>query len=87
MLEQNDEWQLQRRYMQLEGLKTVSDNLLSPISASSRANCPFRPILVHHSLGHDPTSDRRRRTSNKRRAPDQQATSPGATSRQRRINS
>ncbi len=26
LLEQNDEWQLQRRYMQLEGLKTVSDN-------------------------------------------------------------
>jgi putative transposase len=28
LLEQNDEWQLQRRYMQLEGLKTVSDNQL-----------------------------------------------------------
>jgi len=33
MLEQNDEWQLQRRYMQLEGLKTVSDNHLHRISA------------------------------------------------------
>ncbi len=33
MLEQNDEWQLQRRYMQLEGLKTVSDNQLHRISA------------------------------------------------------
>ena len=33
MLEQNDEWQLQRRYMQLEGLKTVSDNQLHQISA------------------------------------------------------
>ncbi len=32
MLEQNDE-QLQRRYMQLEGLKTVSDNQLHRISA------------------------------------------------------
>jgi putative transposase len=26
LLEQNDEWQLQRRYMQLEGLKTVGEN-------------------------------------------------------------
>jgi len=33
MLEQNDEWQLQRRYMQLEGLKTVTDNHLHRISA------------------------------------------------------
>lgn len=33
MLEQNDEWQLQRRYMQLEGLKTVSDNPMHRISA------------------------------------------------------
>jgi hypothetical protein len=33
MLEQNDEWQLQRRYMQLEGLQTVSDNVTTRISA------------------------------------------------------
>jgi len=33
LLEQNDEWQLQRRYMQLEGLKTVSDNPLHRLSA------------------------------------------------------
>jgi putative transposase len=33
LLEQNDEWQLQRRYMQLEGLKVVSDNPLHRISA------------------------------------------------------
>jgi putative transposase len=33
LLEQNDEWQLQRRYMQLEGLKVVSDNHLHRISA------------------------------------------------------
>ena len=26
LLEQNDEWQLQRRYMQLEVLQTVNDN-------------------------------------------------------------
>jgi putative transposase len=33
LLEQNDEWQLQRRYMQLEGLRTVSDNQIHRISA------------------------------------------------------
>ena len=33
LLEQNDEWQLQRRYMQLEGLRVVSDNHLHRISA------------------------------------------------------
>ncbi len=33
LLEQNDEWQLQRRYMQLEGLQTISDNHMHRISA------------------------------------------------------
>ena len=33
LLEQNDEWQLQRRYMQLEGLKTLSDNPVPRLSA------------------------------------------------------
>jgi putative transposase len=33
LLEQNDEWQLQPRYMQLDGLNTVSDNELHRISA------------------------------------------------------
>lgn len=33
LLEQNDEWQLPPRYMQLEGLNTVSDNELHRISA------------------------------------------------------
>jgi len=33
LLEQNDEWQLQRRYMQLEGLQTVSDNQIHLLSA------------------------------------------------------
>ena len=32
-LEQNDEWQLQRRYLQLEGLQTISDN--QPIRLSA----------------------------------------------------
>ena len=33
LLEQNDEWQLQRRYMQLEGLSAVSDNHAPRLSA------------------------------------------------------
>jgi putative transposase len=33
LLEQNDEWQLQRRYMQLEGLNAVSDNQTTRLSA------------------------------------------------------
>jgi len=36
LLEQNDEWQLQRRYMRLEGLQTVSDNGLHRISAVAK---------------------------------------------------
>jgi len=36
LLEQNDEWQLQRRYMQLEGLQVVSDNGLHRISAVAK---------------------------------------------------
>jgi len=33
MLEQNDEWSLQRRYMQLEGLQSLSDNQPARLSA------------------------------------------------------
>lgn len=33
LLEQNDEWQLQRRYMQLEGMEAVSDNQAPRLSA------------------------------------------------------
>jgi putative transposase len=33
LLEQNDEWQLQRRYMQLEGLQTLADNQPARLSA------------------------------------------------------
>ena len=32
-LEQNDEWQIQRRYMQLEGLHALSDNQQACLSA------------------------------------------------------
>jgi putative transposase len=33
LLEQNDEWQLQRRYMQLEGLQSLTDNPPARLSA------------------------------------------------------
>lgn len=33
LLEQNDEWSLQRRYMQLEGLQSLSDNQPARLSA------------------------------------------------------
>ena len=33
LLEQNDEWQLQRRYMQLEGLQSLSGNPQTRLSA------------------------------------------------------
>lgn len=32
LLEQNDEWQLQRRYVPLESLRAVVDNLLAILS-------------------------------------------------------
>lgn len=34
MLEQNGEWQVQRRYVQLEGLKTVCDNQMPNLCRS-----------------------------------------------------
>jgi putative transposase len=33
LLEQNDEWSLQRRYMQLEGLQSLSENQAARLSA------------------------------------------------------
>ena len=33
LLEQNDEWQLQRRYLQLEGLQAISENQPVKLSA------------------------------------------------------
>ena len=33
LLEQNDEWQLQRRYLQFEGLHALSDNQPARLSA------------------------------------------------------
>lgn len=31
MMEQNDEWSLRRRYMQLEGLESLSENQSAPL--------------------------------------------------------
>jgi len=39
MLEQNDEWSLQRRYMQLEGLLSLSDNQPARLSAVTAVEC------------------------------------------------
>jgi hypothetical protein len=36
MLEQNDEWSLNRRYMQLEGLQNVSDTVPTRLPAMAR---------------------------------------------------
>lgn len=36
MLEQNDEWRLNRRYMQLEGLQTLGDTVPTRLSAVAR---------------------------------------------------
>lgn len=36
LLEQNDEWSLNRRYMQLEGLQTLSDTALTRLPAVQR---------------------------------------------------
>ena len=55
LLEQNDEWQLQRRYLSLEGLGAVNDNLKPTVLGSRyrlRTN-PRRESIVHHSAGHD----------------------------------
>jgi putative transposase len=55
MLEQNDEWSLNRRYMQLEGLQTLSDTVptrLSAVAAEYRASQPVRAVDLHHAVGH-----------------------------------
>ena len=56
-LEQNDECSLQRRYMQLEGLQSLSDNQPARLSAFvTRAYVQLiqGSRLIHHALGHDP---------------------------------
>ena len=50
LLEQNDEWQLQRRYLQLEGLQTISDNQAVRLSAvMPDQERPSRPRITTHT--------------------------------------
>ena len=53
LLEQNDEWQLQRRYLQLEGLDAVSDNQTARLSAVQLIATSPRSWFIHHASGHD----------------------------------
>jgi hypothetical protein len=57
LLEQNDEWQLQRRYLQLEGLQALTDNQptrLSAVVSGARVQPVLNSRLIHHVPGHDP---------------------------------
>lgn len=56
LLEQNDERQLQRRYMQLEGLQTVSNNQTDRVSAVERAEIADPAESRSCIAGHDPWS-------------------------------
>ena len=50
LLEQNDEWQLQRRYMQLEGLQALSDNQTARLSAVVNLSMSsIEPRLTTHT--------------------------------------
>lgn len=59
LLEQNDEWAVQRaRHMKIETIAPISDNPIVGLPAV--ANCPAPPspaivvaIKLHHALGHD----------------------------------
>jgi hypothetical protein len=56
LLEQNDDWQLRRRYMSLEALRTQSDNQtarLSAVVSCARVQPDQDSRLVHHSAGRD----------------------------------
>ena len=57
MLEQTDEWSLNRRYMQLDGLQTVSDTVPTRLSAVARLAAHLSPSglwTYTMALGHDP---------------------------------
>ena len=57
LLEQNDEWQLQRRYLQIERLQgTRRQSLREALCCDelSTISALREPRLVHHLTGHDP---------------------------------
>ncbi len=62
LLEQNDEWCLQRRYMQLEAFEAVSDNPQAKLSAGrDQLNGELsgqNHDELHHFPGHDPRRSR-----------------------------
>ena len=49
LLEQNDEWQLHRRYLQLEGLQAVGDNRPAEALRRDELSDRSRPYENHHS--------------------------------------
>jgi hypothetical protein len=53
LLEQNNEWQLQRRYLQLEGLQALGDNSTrEALCRDERIPALRESQLVHHDTGH-----------------------------------
>ena len=52
LLEQNDEWQIQRRYMPLAGLHALSDNQKACLpSLNEQAHGLPRTGFIHHTAG------------------------------------
>lgn len=56
MLEQNDEWSLNRRYMQFEGLQTLSDTVPTRLSAVA---CLVARTSTLLGCGHTPRAGTR----------------------------
>ena len=60
LLEQNDEWQLQRRYLQLEGLQALGDNQparLSAVMSWSTGSCQYENTIRTPRGGAQPFGD------------------------------
>ena len=58
MLEQNDEWLLNRRYMQLEGLQSLSDNPQTRPSGVTRSVPASQPLLAgNYTISRDTIGD------------------------------
>jgi hypothetical protein len=57
LLEQNDEWAIQRRCMRLETLGSIRDTATVSLPAVAACPCSQRrsgASLLHHAFGHDP---------------------------------